>query len=67
MTRSHFTPAPTRAQPSGCTVDLVEALGDDEQVAGERALGAVAGGLHADGEAVGAGEADGRGDVLGGA
>jgi hypothetical protein len=46
--------------------DLVEAAGDDEQVTREGALRAVAGGLHAGGEAVPPGEAHGRGDVLSG-
>jgi hypothetical protein len=46
--------------------DLVESAGGDEQVAREGGHRAVAGGLDAGGEAVGAGEADGLHDVLGG-
>jgi hypothetical protein len=47
--------------------DLVETAGHHEQVAGERPLGTVAGRLHTGGEAVGSGEPDRLGHVLGGA
>ena len=45
---------------------LVEALGDDEQLAGELGHRAVAGGLRRDAQAVPVGETDGLDHVLGG-
>ncbi len=67
MTRQPLHPGADPGPPLRVDRHLVEAGGRHQQVPGQRGLGPVPGGLHPDGAAVPAGEADRGGDVLRGA